>query len=340
MEKTFWEKFKKPFVGQAPMDGITDAPFRAILAKYGKPDLFFTEFTSVEGICAGAIKPLKAFKYCSVERPIIAQLFGSTPECFYNAFFLVAELGFDGVDINMGCPSRTITTKGAGASLINNPKLSAEIIKKCKEAKRDYENGKTYRDVNLPDITKSFVKNNRFKTRQIPISVKTRIGYNKNDVKNWIGFLLDQGVSAIEIHGRTYKQMYGGTADWEAIALASKLASGSNTIIVGNGDIRSAVQALKYAKTYNTKGVLIGRGALGKPWVFNKKTEQTPSQKQIFKIALEHCYLKEKLLPEEPFLHIRKHLAWYLKGFKNASELRKQVMKANNSTEVKKLLNL
>ena len=341
MKKFFWNELKTPIIGLAPMDGVTDAPFRHIVAKYGKPDLFFTEFTSVEGICAGAIKPLNAFIYGENERPIVAQLFGSTPECFYKAFFVAAEHGFDGIDINMGCPSKNITIKGSGAGLIKTPQLAVQIIKECQRAALDFAGGKTFRDVDLPDTTVNYLKHNRAKpaeTKLLPVSVKTRLGYHTNIVKDWIGLLLEQKPAAITVHGRTYKQMYTGAADWESIALAAKLAAGSGIPIIGNGDIRSAAQAHEYSKTYGTNGVLIGRAALGKPWIFNAKQTTDPPVAEIFKITLEHALLQEKLLPEIPFLHMRKHLAWYCRGFPDASEVRQQLMRANSSADVKRIL--
>lgn len=334
-----WKKLKRPIIGLSPMDGITDAPFRQIIVECGKPDILFTEFTSVEGINAGATKNLTALFYSKQEKPIIAQLFGTDPECFYKAFFLVAELGFDGVDINMGCPAKNITAKGAGAGLINNPKLAVKIIKISKKASKDFSEGKRLKDIDLPDTIKQFAKLHkpkRITKSKIPISVKTRIGFNKNETKTWIPTLLETTPSAITIHGRTLKQGYGGTADWEAIAESANIAKNSKTLILGNGDIKSLTEAKSAAKKYNLDGVLIGRASLGNPWIFSPAPP--PPLKEILQTAVKHAELFEKTFPDTPFIHMRKHLAWYCKGFTGASKIRQKLMRANSAKEVKKIL--
>ncbi len=343
MKNCFWHTFKKPIIGLAPMDGVTDAPFRYITAKYGKPDVTFTEFTSVEGICAGALKPLNAFFYNKLEKPAIAQLFGNTPECFYKASFLIFELGFDGLDINMGCPSKNVASKGSGASLIGNPTLAKKIIRKCKRASKDWINGKTIEESGLPIEIIKFAKKHRHRHNKtgikiftVPVSVKTRIGINKNIAEEWIKHLLEESPAVITIHGRTLKQMYSGESNWEAIAKAAKIIKQTETLVIGNGDIDSVEKGFTCAKKFNVNGVLIGRAVFGKPWIFNQNAN--PSITEIFKIAVEHAKLHEKLLPDIPFLHMRKHLAWYCKGFHGASSIRQELMKAKNSAQVEKIL--
>ncbi len=343
MKNSFWNKLKKPIIGLAPMDGVTDAPFRYITAKYGKPDVTFTEFTSVEGICAGALKPLNAFYYDDIEKPIVAQLFGNTPECFYKASFLIFELGFDGLDINMGCPSKNVASKGSGASLIGKPELAKKIIRKCKQASEDWINGKTIEESELPEEIIKFAKKHRHQTNKpdlnrkpIPISVKTRIGISKNIAEEWIKHLLEESPAAITVHGRTLKQMYSGESNWEAIAKAAEIIKQTETLVLGNGDIDSVKKSLNYANKYSVDGVLIGRAVFGKPWIFNQ--DANPSINDIFKIAVEHSKLHESLLTNIPFLHMRKHLAWYCKGFHGASSIRQQLMKAENAAQVEKIL--
>lgn len=343
MEQTFWNTIEKPIIGLAPMDGCTDAPFRRILTKYGKPSIFITEFTSVEGICAGALKPLTAFIYDEEERPILAQLFGITPECFYKATIVTADLGFDGVDINMGCPSKNIAVKGAGAGLIQTPELAKKIIIQAKKAAKDWANGLKTEDLDLPDTIKEYVKNNRPKNipkKNLPISVKTRIGYNSNIVEEWIKNLLETEPACISIHGRTLKQMYTGTSDWEAISLAAKIIKKTNTLVLGNGDIKTIKQAKETTRKYNLDGVLIGRAALGNPFIFNPNHDPDSSEDITKKltIAAEHSQYFEEMLKEIPFIHMRKHLAWYCRGFHSASTVRQKLMQTNNSAEVKTVL--
>ncbi|MBU1200585.1 tRNA-dihydrouridine synthase [Patescibacteria group bacterium] len=304
--KGFWETIKKPVVGLAPMDGVTDAAMRFITKKHGNPDVMFTEFVSAEGIRAGAVKLMKNFIYDESERPIVAQLFGKDPEAFKIAALKVMELGFDGVDINMGCPARKVAKRGEGAGLINNPKLALQIIKEVKKA----------------------VKN------KIPVSVKTRIGYDKPMIEEWIGKLLEAEPVVISLHGRTLKQGYGGLADWEEIGKAAKLCKETETLLLGNGDVKSVEDGKEKIKKYGGDGFLIGRAAFGNPWVFNKG--ETLVKK--FEVALEHARKFEELYPDDRFFVMRKHLSWYAKGFDGAKELRSKLVRCDSAEEVKKVI--
>lgn len=325
------------------MDGCTDSPFRRILTKYGKPSIFITEFTSVEGICAGALKPLTAFNYGEEERPILAQLFGVTPECFYKATIVAADLGFDGVDINMGCPSKNIAAKGAGAGLIQTPELAIKIVLQSKKAAKDWTNGLKTQDLDLPDSIKKYVKNNQPENllrKNLPISIKTRIGYNSNIAEEWIKKLLVTKPACISIHGRTLKQMYTGNSDWNTISKVAKIIKQTDTLVLGNGDIKTLKQAIEYTEKYGLDGVLIGRAALGNPFIFNPfhNPDSPDNIKQKLKIAAEHATYFEEMLKEIPFIHMRKHLAWYCRGFPSASLIRQKLMKTDNSSEVKSIL--
>lgn len=353
MEKGFWQHFKKPIIGLAPMDGVTDAPFRFITAKYGKPDLQITEFTSVEGICAGATKTLNAFRFDESERPIVAQVFGSDENAFYKAAFVVFELGFDGIDINMGCPAKNITSKKAGAGLILEPKLAQKITQKTWEASQDWANGKTIEKVGLPENIVEWVK--KFQQEQInkssekyslarkiiPVSIKTRIGYDKIIVEDWIKYLLEMKPANISLHGRTLKQMYSGEANWEAITKAARLVHQTETIIFGNGDIKNLQDADEKIKNCGVDGVLIGRAALGNPWIFRKQTTLSPYQPTLqekFAVAIEHASFHQQIFGEKLFFPMRKHLSWYCRGFANASETRQKLMTACNAEDVREIL--
>jgi len=302
----FWQKLKQPIIGLAPMDGITDAAFRYIVAKHGHPSVIYTEFVSVNGLLRAYEKLKQDLIFNKIERPIIAQLFGAKPENFYKAAKIAAKLGFDGIDINMGCPDKSVVNKqGAGSALINQPELAQEIILKTKQAV------------------------------SIPVSVKTRIGIDKPITQEWIKNLLKTKPSAIAIHGRTLKQMYTGKADWREIGKAVKLAKNTNTKIIGNGDIKSYQQAKEKIKKYKVDGVLIGRAALGNPWIFQNKIQPTVQMK--LDIMLEQAKLFTKLLPNKPFYNLRKHFAWYCKGFPQAKALREQLMKTNSLQDLQGL---
>lgn len=245
MNLGFWNDLEKPIIGMAPMADITDMVFRQMLVKYGKPDVIYTEFVSCDGLCSqGKESLLLDLEFSDNERPIIAQVFGSKPENFYKTAKLVDGLGFDGIDINMGCPDKKVIKQKSGSALISDFNLAKEIVLATLDGVKD-----------------------------IPVSVKTRVGFNKDICSEWGNFLAQTGAVAIAIHGRTAKQMYKGLANWESISQMAKEIKkvNKNIIVLGNGDIQTLEQSIMYTKKYNLDGVLIGRAALGKPWFFNKE---------------------------------------------------------------------
>lgn len=342
MESNFWHKKTKPFIGLSPMDGVTDAAFRYITDKYGKPDILFTEFTSVEGLARGASQLLTAFIHHKTDTPTVAQVFGATPQDFYKAAFMVAEMGFDGLDINMGCPDKNVAKKGGGAGLIRTPRLAQEIITQTKQALKDWHEGRNITDIGVTDEILTYIKN--FQTafdfqpskRIIPVSVKTRIGYDKIVTEDWIKYLLETNPVAISIHGRTLKQLYSGLANWEEIGKAALIIKNTGTLVLGNGDIKSLPEANQKIKDYSLDGVLIGRATFGNPWLFQNRDADTATK---LKVAIEHAYIFQKLTPSAHFLSLRKHLAWYCRGFDNASDLRSQLIRVNSPQEVENIIN-
>lgn len=342
-------------IGLSPMDGHTDAPFRYIIAKHCKPDLIFTEFVNVDSIYHSRDELLTPLLYNEFERPIIAQIFGIEPKLFYLAAQIVAELGFDGIDINMGCPSKNVSSRGAGAGLIKTPTLALEIIAACKQGVSDWaKNGlsleQSVRAIRKLDNTKAKLKqlgtNYEINhNKEIPVSVKTRIGYSANEVDAWIPTLLKANPANISLHGRTFKQLYSGHADWDAIANAAelirqhnnKLSPDKKITIWGNGDIKDYEQAQEYARKYQLDGVLIGRAVLGDPWVMLPKTERPQSLAEKIPVILAHSKIFAEMSPN-CYYAMRKHLAWYFKGFNGASDLRAQLVRTNNHEEAEKII--
>lgn len=344
MDKGFWGKLKKPIVGLAPMDGVTDAPMRYITAKYGRPDVIFTEFVSAEGLrrVTNGNKSLLAtrdklasrnssrnsllrhLKYDEIERPVVAQLFGGEPESFFEVTKLIVKMGFDGVDINMGCPARKVAGRGEGAGLIKNPELAGEIIAAVKKAVSQCHSATG---------------------KLIPVSVKTRIGYEQAD-PNWWEFLATQDLAAVTVHGRTFKQLYQGTANWEAIGEAATLIKQSGAIFLGSGDVSSISNAEFLISKYGVDGVLIGRAAEGNPWVFERtqgiENSRTQDNSKLIKkrlaIAIEHSRKFEEVFPNDRFFIMRKHLSWYARGFDGASDLRQKLVMCNSADEVERVL--
>ncbi len=337
--KTFWDN--EPLIGLAPMDGVTDAAFRYIVDTVGKPDLLLTEFVAVEGVTAGATKLLEGFVYHKTKTPTIAQIYGTEPEAFYKAAIIVAELGFDGIDINMGCPDKSVSGRGAGAGLIRTPDLAQKIVQSVQQAVQDWSEGQSMENAGIrPKVTEAvhaMIKRYQYtSTRQIiPVSVKTRIGFEAPSIKEWISYLLEVQPVNITVHGRTLKQMYTGFADWEQIGIAAATAKGTKTYVMGNGDIKTKEEALQRIKQYNLHGVLIGRATFGNPWLF---TGEEIDYKTRLKTGLEHCRAFERLLPEGNFLSLRKHMAWYCRGFDHSAQMRAQLMTVKSAREVEEIV--
>lgn len=337
----FWQNLKKPIIGMAPMDGVTDAAFRHMLAWHGKPDVMFTEFVPTDGIyaCLGgeakAERVLDGLIYGENERPIVAQIFGASPEKFYAAMPFICELGFDGIDINMGCPERAIVKSGGGAALIDNPRLAGEIVAAVKKGIADWASGKIKSDIPVNMI--SFIReNSHLKERKIiPVSVKTRIGTKNNSIKEWAKYLSEMDLAAVSLHGRTLKQMYEGKADWDAIAVGAEIIKKSGAVVLGNGDIKSAGEAKEKSQKYNLDGALVGRAAMGNPKFFLNKE---PDVKEKLNFAMEHARIYEEVAGHKRFVNMRKHLIWYASGFENASDVRLALMKAENAKDCEEII--
>ncbi len=323
--QSFWDKLPKPFFVLAPMADVTDAAFRRVIAKYGKPDVMWTEFVSADGLChpMGREKLLIDLQYTEAERPIVAQLFTAHPEKMLEAAKLVQELGFDGLDINMGCPDRTVEKQGAGAALIKNPKLAQEVIRAAQAG-----------------------------APKLPISVKTRIGYNRDELDSWTPSLLETGISALTIHARTRKEMSKVPARWERVAAAVKIRDelGSKTLILGNGDVRDMTHARELAKETGADGIMLGRAIFGNPWLFAESGTQGASLKiqdqgrtfdlikERLKVLVEHTKLFEELLSGKSFAIMKKHYKAYVRGWDGADELRAELMAAANAREVESVV--
>lgn len=338
MHKGFWATLPTPIIGLAPMDGVTDVVFRSLVHKYSNPTLMITEFVSVEGMCVGNPEKLFIpFLFEESKRPILAQVFGSDPDAFYRAAIMVAHMGFDGIDINMGCPAKNISARGAGAGLIRTPNLAREIIKAVQQGVSDYTNGRGIDDINIPTKTKAYLHTHYpvGGTKLLPISIKTRIGYDEVVVESWIENLLSCEPANISIHGRTLEQMYSGRADWEAIGRGAALIHQTTTTVLGNGDVDSISDAHQKIAHYQVDGVLIGRATFGNPWLFSP---QPVSPIDKLTVALEHSKLYEQWFGTEFFHPMRKHLSWYSHGFVGAKELRLALIKANNASDVETIL--
>jgi tRNA-dihydrouridine synthase len=359
----FWSKLPRPFFVMAPMANVTDCVFRKLFAKYGKPDVMFTEFVSADGLVSDGQKRLLIdLQFSPKERPIVAQLFTGHPEAMKKAAALVAKLGFDGLDLNMGCPDRAVERQGGGAAMMKDQKAAIEVL----EAALAGFNG--------------------------PVSVKTRIGYNKVDL-DWIRLLLEQNLPALTIHLRMRKEMSDVPAHWELMPQIIKMRdeiqagvdSDQRTLIIGNGDVASLEEGATKCKKYGCDGVMIGRGIFGAPWFFEdiKKfrirksdhadigrrlnmptsslrksvekfdTFQKPLKPRTpaehLKIMVDHARLFEKefnprkaggksVRGHKSFAVMRKHFKAYVNGWDGAKELRAKLMETENAAQVAKIV--
>lgn len=342
------------------MDGVTDASFRYITAKYGRPDVTLTEFVNIQSALSSPHTLLKDFSYSEIERPVIAQIYGKTPELFYKVAHVVCELGFDGLDINMGCPAKKVAASGCGAALIRAPELAREIIRAAQRGIQDWHDGQTLQDLDFDEeMIEQVGAANRARDgdqmlserRLIPVSVKTRLGYDRVIVEDWLTTLLTESPAAISLHGRTLEQGYKGEADWQAIARAVEIAKRSGTLILGNGDVRDLQDVYRRVRQTGVDGVLIGRSAQGNPWMFRGKeaVKQALSRHdegilrsppvdipERFRVIVEHSEHFERLCGRSRFMAMRKHLTWYCRNFRGAAEMRARMTRANSTDDVRR----
>ncbi|MDP3880955.1 MAG: tRNA-dihydrouridine synthase [bacterium] len=343
------------------MANVTDAVFRAIIAKYSctkcndehaqsmhSQFITWTEFTSVEALCSDG----RQFAQIDLTKiddhsPTVAQIFGSKPEQFKRVAKEIAEAKvFDGIDINMGCPEKSIEKSGAGAALMKNPKLAKEIILATKKG-----------------------------AGPLPVSVKTRLGYNKNELESWTSAILEAKPSAIIMHLRTRKEMSKVPADWSQIEVMRKLIDqlpeSERPILIGNGDVENVEQGRALCKKYGADGVMLGRAVFGNPWLFRNAekpspaeggghksyksyTTYTPTVQERLEALLEHTKLyidtfgpdrktrktESSELKERDWLknfdYMKKHYKAYCNGFTDAKELRIKLMEAESYSEIEK----
>jgi tRNA-dihydrouridine synthase len=349
----FWQQLKKPMMVVAPMADVTDAPFRRMIAKYsahnrtdgtvGGPDVMWTEFVAADGLMRatpeGREKLMADLIYVEEERPIVAQLFSSNPEYMEQGARLAAELGFDGVDLNMGCPSATIEKQGCGAAMIKNPEHAREVIKAAKRGAGD-----------------------------LPVSVKTRLGYNKDEVDTWIPSILAENPAVLTIHARTRKEMSKVPAKWDRVARVVELRDAllSETLIIGNGDATSIADGQAKITQSGADGVMFGRALFGNPWFFHP-TKRLPydlkalptsgvnrddlieeavategiefiSLEERLRVLVEHTYLFAELLHFKNFAIMKKHYKGYINGFPGAAQLRSKLMDQNTPEEIERVV--
>lgn len=316
--ESFWNTLPKPFFVLAPMADVTDPAYRSLIASVGKPDVTWTEFVSADGLYHMRDKKgipddenplMRDLQFRSEERPIVAQLFSSNPESMAYAAQLCAELGYDGIDINMGCPDKSIEKQGAGAAMIKNPAKAKEIIAAAR-------------------------------TAGIPVSVKTRIGYNQESIDEWLPNLLEENLPALTVHLRTRKEMSKVPAHWDLmphiVALRDRIAP--DTKIIGNGDVGTIAEARQKAHDTGCDGVMIGRGIFGNPWVFAGRAHGDTSREEKLAALLAFARDFEQMQPAKSFHLVRKHVKAFTAGFDGSAQLRARLMETHSVLEMETVI--
>jgi tRNA-dihydrouridine synthase len=309
---SFWRSLQRPITVLAPMEDVTDTVFRRIVARCGPPSVFFTEFTSTDGLCsAGHEAVAHRLVFTEEERPIVAQIWGTVPEMHYRAAREVAALGFDGVDINMGCPVKKIVKGGACAALIDNPTLAAEII----QATREGAGG-------------------------LPVSVKTRCGFRKWRTEEWGAFLLEQRPEVLTIHGRVAKDESKFPARWDEIAKVVKLRNEarSDVLVLGNGDVQTLQEIHDKAGAHGVDGAMVGRGIFETPFLFRDAVPRPWPAEERLALLLEHLALYGATWGERHYSRLKKFYKMYVAGFSGAAHLRVDLMETEGIAQAEALV--
>ncbi|MEI7819020.1 MAG: tRNA-dihydrouridine synthase [bacterium] len=304
---------KQPFFVLAPMDDVTDLVFRQLIEELAPADIYMTEFASVEGFCsAGRHAIERRLRLAENERNVVAQIWGTTPDKYRETAEELAQRGFVGIDINMGCPAKDVVKTGACSALIKTPDLATEIIAATKAGAGD-----------------------------LPVSVKTRIGFNDIDIEGWLGHLLKQDIAALTVHLRTVKEQSKVPAHWELMKQIVELrdAIAPQTVIIANGDIVSRDEGIQKAQETGVDGIMIGRGVFHNPWIFDLESREHSIEERKA-VLLRHLELFEQtwVHAEKKFEPLKKFFKIYIQGFEGAAELRAQLMACKSIEQVRLLL--
>ncbi|WP_049330170.1 tRNA dihydrouridine synthase [Staphylococcus epidermidis] len=313
MKENFWSTLPRPFFILAPMEDVTDIVFRHVVSEAARPDVFFTEFTNTESYChpEGIHRVRGRLTFSDDEQPMVAHIWGDKPEQFREMSIGLADMGFKGIDLNMGCPVANVAKKGKGSGLILRPETAAEIIQASKAG-------------------------------GLPVSVKTRLGYYDIDEwRDWLKHVFEQDIANLSIHLRTRKEMSKVDAHWELIEAIKTLRDeiAPNTLLTINGDIPDRQTGLELANKYGIDGIMIGRGIFHNPFAFEKEPREH-SSKELLGLLRLHLSLFEKYDKDEArhFKSLRRFFKIYVRGIRGASELRHQLMNTQSIAEARELL--
>lgn len=310
----FWLDLPRPFFILAPMEAVTDVVFRHVVAGAARPDIFFTEFTNASSYCspAGIHSTRGRLAFTPDEHPMVAQIWGNRPEQFSKMSRGLAEMGYHGVDINTGCPDKSVVKSGAGSALICQPELTSQLIAAAREG-------------------------------GLPVSVKTRLGYSKiEEWKPWLTHLFEQNLPNLTIHLRTRKEMSKVDAHYELIPAVKQLRDevAPQTLLTINGDVRDRAHGLELVERYGVDGIMIGRGIFSNPFAF-ESSPRLHSKKELLSLLITHLNLFDTYSAElEPrrYEPLKRFFKIYIRNFSGASELRENLMHTTNTDEARALI--
>ena len=313
MKENFWAALPKPFFILAPMEDVTDVVFRHVVKEAGAPDVFFTEFTNSDSFCHpdGKESVRGRLTFTEDEQPMVAHIWGDKPKFFKEMSIQLVEMGFKGIDLNMGCPVPNVAERGKGSGLILRPEVAAELIQAAKAG-------------------------------GLPVSVKTRIGFTQqSELDDWISHLLKQDIANLSIHLRTRKEMSKVVAHWELIPRVVELrdALAPQTLITINGDIQDRQMGLELAEKYGVDGIMIGRGIFKNPFAFEKEAREHSSEELIALLRLQLDLQDQyaQIIPRS-ITGLHRFFKIYVKGFPGANDLRVQLMDTKTTDEVRAIL--
>lgn len=313
---TIWDNLPKPFFVLAPMEAVTDHVFRRVVARAAAPDLYFTEFTNATGWVHAGEKAVagRLTKHEEENYPVVAQIWGSLPDDIARLALHCKEIGYQAIDINMGCPEKTALKSGGGAALCQNPVLAVEIIQAAQSA-------------------------------GLPVSVKCRLGYaNIAEWQEWLTQLLGQDLAALTVHLRTKREMSKVPAHWDLMPEIKKLRDQitPNTLLIGNGDVENRLHGEKLAQETGIDGIMIGRGVFTDIFTFEKETS-SHSKEELVKLLRYHLDLFELAhstdqTPAKPYETLKRFFKIYIRNFSGSHELRNQLMNTSSVTEARNAL--
>ena len=313
MKNNFWAELPKPFFILAPMEDVTDVVFRHVVKEAGAPDVFFTEFTNSDSFChPDGIESVRGrLAFTEDEQPMVAHIWGDKPEFFREMSIALADMGFKGIDLNMGCPVPNVAERGKGSGLILRPEVAAKLIEAAKAG-------------------------------GLPVSVKTRLGFTDTaEVEEWISHLLKQDIANLSVHMRTRKEMSKVAAHWELIPRIVELRDeiAPQTLITINGDILDRQMGLELAEKYGVDGLMIGRGIFNNPYAFEKEPQEH-SPKELIGLLRLQLDLQDKYAEQVPrsIVGLHRFFKIYVKGFPGANDLRVSLMNTKSTAEVREIL--